>query len=314
MSEIKKNLVGGQAVIEGVMMKSPNFYSVVVRKSDGTLVTKTESCPSITKKYPILKKRFLRGMIVLWETMVLGMKILSYSADIYASDIEQKEGQPKQESPAKTSNKTMGIAIAGTIIFSFGLGICLFVLLPLWITQFVKGMWTAVEHHIMFNFVDGLVRLAIFLLYVISISLLKDIRRVFEYHGAEHKSVFAYEDGVELTIDNVKKYSTLHPRCGTNFMFIVIILGILFVSMFKVDTFVQKVALRLIILPFLAGVSYEVIKFLSSKQDKAWARFFMMPGLMLQKITTNEPDDQQLEVAITALNEVIKSEENIKND
>jgi uncharacterized protein YqhQ len=300
----EKHLVGGQAVIEGVMMKSPNYYSVAVRKSNGEIITKTESCPSITNKYPILKKRFLRGIIILFETMMLGIATLSFSADVYAEDIEGEDKKHKHHE----EKKGIGLETLLTLLTSVALGIVLFVLLPLWITNMFKSIWPPFSHSFVFNIFDGLLRLIIFLLYVIGISFLKDIRRVFEYHGAEHKTVYAHEHGEELTIENVKKYSTLHPRCGTNFIFVVIILGIFVISLIPVQGFIYKFLVRILVLPLLASVSYEIIRWLGRHQGNSIADFFMKPGLLLQKLTTQEPDDKQIEVAIVALKEVLAKE------
>ncbi|MFH1715418.1 MAG: DUF1385 domain-containing protein [Elusimicrobiota bacterium] len=301
----KKMLVGGQAVIEGVMMRSPAYYAIALRKSNGEIKLKIEPFNSITKRIKILSKPFLRGIVTLIETLILGVKTLSYSADEYMQEIENTE----EKAPVKKEEKKgINWEIFGTIVFSFAFGIVLFVALPLFAAQFIKSFWAPGTHYIVFNIIDGLVRLAVFIFYILGISLLKDVRRVFEYHGAEHKSVFAYENGMDLKVEHIKVFSTLHPRCGTNFMLIVILLSILVITMFKTDTFIARFGLRLLILPLLASVSYEIIRIFGKFEKNAFVKLLLAPGLLLQKITTREPDDSQMEVAAAALQAVLDAE------
>jgi len=302
--DTKKMMIGGQAVIEGVMMRSPNFYSVAVRRKSGDIDIKTEPFKTITKKFKILAKPFLRGIVSLIEMMILGIKTLTYSADIYALDFEEDENKKTQR-----KSDSMSWEIVLSLVLAFGFGILLFVLLPLWLTNFSKKFFEIANQSFVYNLIDGIFRLVIFLAYVVAISFMKDIQRVFEYHGAEHMVVYSNENNEDLTLENAKKYTTLHPRCGTNFMLIVIILGIFVISVFKADTFLQKFLIRIIVIPIIASISYEIIRFLGENYDKKnWVRIFFAPGLMLQKLTTNQPDDSQIEVAIAAMKAVINKE------
>lgn len=321
-----KMVVGGQAVIEGIMMRSKNFYAIALRRKSGNIDLKVEKCSSITNKYKILAKPFIRGIVALIESLIMGMKTLSYSADVYSLDYEEdskkeknieKNTTEKEISNIETEkkvedNKKISMEIIFSIILSFGFGILLFVMAPLWLTNLIKIKMDMTSFG--FNIIDGIIRLFIFLGYVVIISLMKDIRRVFEYHGAEHKTVFLYENGEELSPENAEKYSTLHPRCGTNFMFIVIMVSILVISIFKTDTFIMKILIRLILLPVIAGFSYEILRFLGNNFHNKFFKLFFYPGLFLQKLTTREPDKSQLEIAIAALNAVLEKEDELKKN
>ncbi|MCP4481901.1 MAG: DUF1385 domain-containing protein [bacterium] len=306
----KKMMIGGQAVIEGVMMRSANFYAVALRRKSGDIDIKIEPFKTVTKKFKLLAKPFLRGIVSLFEMMILGMKTLSYSADIYSLDLDENAAEKERKKNEKA--KKISWDIIFSIIFAFGFGILLFVLLPLWLTNVIKTFFNFANNPIIYNIIDGIMRLIIFLTYVIAISFMKDIQRVFAYHGAEHMAVYTNENNDDLTIENAKKYTTLHPRCGTNFMFIVIILGIFMISLFPIDTFMQKFLIRLIIMPLVASISYEIIRFLGNNYEtQKWARFFFSPGLMLQKLTTNIPDDSQIEVALKAMKAVLDKEKSL---
>jgi len=196
-----------------------------------------------------------------------------------------------------------------SLVLSFAFGILLFVLVPLWLTNIFKKFFEIANTSFVYNLVDGVFRLVIFLLYIVAISFMKDIQRVFEYHGAEHLVVYANENEEDLTLENAKKYTTLHPRCGTNFMLIVIVLGIFVISVFKADTFLQKFLIRIIALPIIASISYEIIRFLGENYEKKkWVKFLFAPGLLLQKLTTKTPDDSQIQVAIEAMKAVLDKE------
>ncbi len=324
-----KMVVGGQAVIEGIMMRSKNFYAIALRRKSGNIDLKVEKCSSITNKYKILAKPFIRGIVALIESLIMGMKTLSYSADVYSLDYEddskkdkekniennitENEGSNIETEKKVEEKKNISMEIIFSIILSFGFGILLFVMAPLWLTNLIKIKMDMTSFG--FNMIDGIIRLVIFLGYVVIISLMKDIRRVFEYHGAEHKTVFLYENGEKLSPENAEKYSTLHPRCGTNFMFIVIMVSILIISIFKTDTFIMKILVRLILLPVIAGFSYEILRFLGNNFHNKFFKLFFYPGLFLQKLTTREPDKSQLEIAIAALNAVLEKEDELnKND
>jgi len=286
--------IGGQAVIEGVMMRSPKASAVAVRRYDGEIIVKRDDVGSIRERYKFLKFPILRGVVALVETLVLGIKTLSFSANVAM----EEEGSKEQISP---------VAMFLTIAFAFGMAMLFFVFLPLGITQVLKRPLTFIgESSLSFNLVDGLLRIAFFLAYIWGISMLKDIRRIFEYHGAEHKTIYAYENGDELTVENAKKYSTLHPRCGTSFLLMVMVISILVFSLVKGSApFWMKLASRIVLVPLIAGLSFELLKFTARKVDVPIVRVLIAPGLWLQKLTTRQPSDDQLEVAIRALKEVL---------
>ena len=285
----KKIAVGGQAVMEGVMMRGPNRVAVAVRKPDGTIVLKTESFQSITKRFRLLAWPILRGAVVLVESLVLGMKSLSFSSDVALAN----------DAPS-TFNKRTGfwqnLTLAMTLIFAFALGITLFFYVPILLTD-LMGFRTGFS----FNLIDGILRLAIFLLYVYLISRWNEIKRVFQYHGAEHKSIYAYEDQKDLNIESAKPYTTLHPRCGTSFLLIVMVVSIvIFMFLGRPDNLGERL-LRLAMVPLIGGISYELIKLSDKGARHPFFRLLIAPGLWLQKMTTREPDDSQIEVALVAL-------------
>ena len=287
--------VGGQAVIEGVMMRSPKTAAVAVRRYDGEIIIKKDDIGSIREKYKFLKLPILRGVVALVETLLLGIKSLTFSANVAMEEEDSKE----QISP---------VAMFLTIAFAFGMAMLFFVFLPLGITQLLKTPFTFVgESSLAFNLVDGILRIAFFLTYIWGISKLKDIKRIFEYHGAEHKTIYAYESGEELTVENARKYSTLHPRCGTSFLLIVMVTSILVFSLVKGNApFWMKLASRLVLVPVIAGLSFEFLKFSARNVEVPFIRALITPGLWLQKLTTREPSDDQLEVAIRSLEEVLQ--------
>ena len=287
--------VGGQAVIEGVMMRSPTALAVAVRTPRGEITSKIQALRDPATRPKILRLPVIRGVVTLFQALYLGISALNFSAD---QSLEEEDG--------KLSPMSMGL----TMVFAFGLGIALFVYLPLLLTNLLEHLLPSVgANSISFNAVDGVIRLIIFLAYLLGISQFKDLRRVFEYHGAEHKTIFAYENGDELTVENVRKYSTFHPRCGTNFLLIVMMMSILVFSILRSDAaFYLKFLSRIVFIPFIAGTSYEIIRFAAKHQDKTWARWISAPGLFLQRITTKPPSADQLEVAIAALQKVLELE------
>jgi uncharacterized protein YqhQ len=286
MKKQEKITVGGQAVMEGVMMRGPKLVAVAVRKPDGSIVVKHEPFESITKRIKFLGLPLLRGAVVLIESLILGIRALTFSGDV-AMESEKK--------PVKRGRlDSMWMAL--TLIIAFVIGLGLFFYVPLLLTDL-----TGVKSGILFNLVDGIFRLTIFLLYIYCISLFKDIRRVFEYHGAEHKSIFAYEDNKKFGIEFARPYKTLHPRCGTSFLLIVMIVSILlFMLLGRPDSIGDRLV-RILLVPLIGGISYELIKLSDKSYKSKFFRFFIVPGLWLQKITTKEPDDNQLEVALVAL-------------
>ncbi len=296
----KRKPVGGQAVIEGVMMRSPERISTAVRRKDGEIVVKNVDYISLTKRYKPLGWPLLRGVVTFFETLIIGIKTLNFSADIA---LQEGEKDP----PTGEKNRSNTFILGGTVILAFGLGLVFFFFLPLFLVSLLKVEKGAIA----FNLTVGVIRIGFFVGYVWFISLFGELRKVFEYHGAEHKSIFAYEAGEELSKENVRKYSTKHPRCGTSFLFIVVILAILvFVfadTLFAhllghLPTLPQRLVYHLLLLPFIAGISYELLRF-AGRSSSPVVRFLSAPGLLLQRITTKEPNLEQLEVAIVALKE-----------
>lgn len=282
--------VGGQAVIEGVMMRAPESFVIAVRRQDNKIVVKKNRVKIDNNKF--FKKPFLRGLIGLYNALVLGVKALNFSA--YHSMGEGSEEVNKKD-----------IVIA--LILGLGLGVLLFIFLPLLLTDLLKYVFPLIgKSFLVFNAVDGVIRVIFFIAYIYIISFMKDIKRVFEYHGAEHKAIFTYENGLSLTVENAKKMSRLHPRCGTSFLLIVMIVSIFVFSLIPKDShFLIKLSSRIFFLPIIAGISYEILKLSSKFKDNIFVNFLIMPGLWLQKITTREPDDSQLEVALVSLKEAL---------
>lgn len=375
-------IVGGQAVIEGVMMRTPNAYAIAVRKADGTIVNTAARLPKWSDKYAILKWPVLRGGAVLVQSMGLGIKALNYSANEAFAEAEEAkeleialspaviEGEgdfagltgavpglfpvPTKKRPKDELKKGTTAAAASSIVFALVFNVLLFVAAPLLLTNalFIAAGWAVppqaavattnekkqvaagetaaevdsnqswlgttwskvrtylhpVRPSVSFNLIDGLIRMSFFLIMIFSFSLLKDIRRVFQYHGAEHKTVFTWEAGLPLTVDNARPQPRQHPRCGTSFLMVVMLVAIILFSVIKFDSLLFNFLIRLALVPVVAGLSYEIIR-LSAKKESSW--FFKLmtkPGVWLQNVTTQEPDDQQLEVAIEALKESLKLE------
>jgi uncharacterized protein YqhQ len=296
MSE-SKIMVGGQAVLEGVMMRSPEAVAVAVRKPDGNIILKKEAFTSWTRRFPIFGWPFIRGGVILIESLVMGIKALNFSSSVAIQDEKQdRKNEDKSAGHEIKSQKQNSLTIAITLIIAFSLGLALFFYLPLILTDL-----TGVKTGLGFNLIDGAIRLIFFLAYLFLISLWKDIRRVFEYHGAEHKSIFAYENKQPLTLESVKPYTTHHPRCGTSFLLIVMLVSIaVFIPLGKPDSINERLV-RLLFIPLIGGVSYEVIRLSNSRIGRNISRLLVAPGLWLQRITTKEPDDRQLEVALVAL-------------
>ncbi|MCK5145557.1 DUF1385 domain-containing protein [bacterium] len=293
MTEEKKIRVGGQAVIEGVMMRSPEYVATAVRKPDGRIAVKKERFISWTKRIKPLGWPFLRGGITLVESMVLGIQALNFSGEV--AMVEEEKTTPEKSSK-KNSELWAKITLAATVVFALGMGIGLFFYVPLLLTELVGA-----EGGVMFNIVDGGFRLAIFLIYLFLISRWKEIRRVFEYHGAEHVSIFAFEDDKPLTVDSASMYQTYHPRCGTSFLLVVMLVSILvFMVVGKPDS-IQDRFVRLLFVPVIGGISYEIIRLSVTDWGRWIGKTFTAPGLWLQRITTQTPDEEQIEVALTAL-------------
>jgi len=286
--------VGGQAVIEGVMMRSPNSMAIAVRKPNGEIVVKRERLDFFSEKKFFSKLPLIRGVINLLSALILGMKALNFSAN-------QSLGEEKE-----VSSWTMGL----TFTFALCFGIFLFFLIPLFLTKWLRFAIPMVSTSgILFNLVDGIIRLMIFLAYLWAISFFKEIRRIFQYHGAEHKSIFAFEAGEALMADRVKGFSYLHPRCGTSFLLIVMVVSILVFALIPHHlSFGYKVASRVVFIPLIAGLAYEIIRFADQKRERKSMQVFIKPGLWLQRMTAREPSEDQIEVALRALQEVLELE------
>lgn len=386
-------IVGGQAVIEGVMMRTPNAYAIAVRKADGTIVNTSAALPKWSDKHPILKLPILRGGAVLVQSMGLGIKALNFSASEAFADAEENEQEevaialtpaviegegdfagitgampglipvPTQKRSKDEMKKGGTAAAAGSIAFALFFNVLLFIVAPLLLTNalFIAAGWAAtpsataettaaqvqqaapaasaapgsattaappavndawyarawrsvrtylhpVRPSVSFNLIDGLIRMLFFLIMIFSFSLLKDIRRVFEYHGAEHKTVFTWEAGLPLTVENARPQPRQHPRCGTSFLMVVMLVSIVLFSIIKFDSLVYNMLVRVALIPVVAGLSYEIIRLSAKKEGGIFFKLITLPGVWLQNITTKEPDDQQLEVAIQALKESLKLE------
>lgn len=378
-------IVGGQAVIEGVMMRTPNAYAIAVRKTDGTIVNTAAKLPKWSDKAPILKLPILRGGAVLLQSMGLGIKALNYSAseafaeaeEAKAAEVEialtpaviEGEGDfagltggvpglfpiPKKKRSKDELKKGSTAAAASSIVFALIFNVLLFIAAPLLLTNAIfvaagwapqaiettvtgkdagapqagkpalpdtsasepalRRAWNSVRGYLHpvrptvgFNLIDGLIRMSFFLIMIVTFSLLKDIRRVFEYHGAEHKTVFTWEKGLDLTVANARPQPRQHPRCGTSFLMVVMLVSILLFSVIKFDSLLFNFLVRILLIPVVAGLSYEIIRLSAKKESGAFFKTITRPGVWLQNITTKEPDDSQLEVAIEALKESLKLE------
>ena len=279
-----KKFVGGQAVIEGVMMRGPGVTATAVREPAGTIVVQKEPTKSIADTYPILKKPFLRGCVALYESLVIGMKALSFSAKAAGDEEEEM------------SNSEIAITMVISTVFA----IAVFLALPTFIVKFIPGVQ---DNHVVLNLIEGVIRLVLFLLYIWGIGLTKDIQRVFQYHGAEHKTIHTYELDLPLTVENVRQQSRLHARCGTNFLLIVMVVSIFVFAFLGWPNLLERILSRVLLMPVVAGIAYEVIR-LAGRSEHSFVKALIKPGLVLQYMTTREPEDDQIEVAIRALEEV----------
>jgi uncharacterized protein YqhQ len=286
-------LIGGQAVLEGVMMRSLTGYSVAVRQPNGEVAIKKDKLVSITAKYPFLKFPVLRGSVVLIQSLILGMRALNYSASVAT---ENEAGEQEMSN----------WAMATTMLVAMLVGLGVFILAPLGITNLIRHFFAPHMGNIAYNAIDGVLRAVFFFIYILSISFMDDIKRVFQYHGAEHKTVYTFEANEELTVENARTKSTLHPRCGTSFLMFVMAISILVFSLVPSTVpFAVKFAARVVLIPLIAGLAYEVIRFSARHLSNPVCRLLTRPGMLLQKITTKEPDDKQLAVAIIALKEAL---------
>jgi uncharacterized protein YqhQ len=301
-------LVGGQAVLEGVMMRSPHAWGIAVRKPSGEIVKHSERLERPSEQHKWMGWPVVRGVMTLGHAMTLGFRALKFSANAVLEDISAEEARknPESKEPAKKMEITgwmAGINMAFSILFF----IFMYKYLPLVATTELKRVNPVFGQQFIFNLVDGLIRIAMFLLFVWGVSLWKDIRRVYEYHGAEHKTVFAFENGDPLQTAAVQKYSTYHPRCGTSFLMTVMIISMVVYMAIPVHTFWSRFAIRIALLPVIAGVSYEIIRYAAKHRGSLFS-LMTAPGLWLQRITTQPPDDKEVECAIIALDEAMALE------
>jgi uncharacterized protein YqhQ len=290
-------LVGGQAVVEGVMMRSPKGYSVAVRRQDGTVRVMKDMVLALGQKWKIFKAPIARGVGVLGQALVLGIRALRFSTEEALA--EESAKQDGKGDPAQVTSWMIG----GSLVLALGVNILIFIALPLLTTRLIQAE-VGFQSFLVFNGIDGLLRVLVFVAFLYIVSLMKDMNRVFQYHGAEHKTVYNFESRQSLTVENAQKFSTLHPRCGTSFLLVVMIVSILVFSIAHFDSFAGKLLSRIVLLPLVAGISYEIIRY-SAKHPNSLLRIVTLPGLLLQKITTKPPDDTQVEIAIRALEEAL---------
>jgi len=287
----EETLVGGQAVMEGVMMRAPHSYCVAVRKANGEIVTDESPLPRVSEKYPLFKLPVLRGLGTLGQAMMLGFKALRFSANAALSEGASEAG-PAKEMPSWV----MGLNLAFSLLFF----IFLYKFVPLFLATQLGKVYPAVDGRLAINIMDGVIRIAIFLTFLYLLSRMKDIHRVFEYHGAEHKVVFNFESGRPVTVENAQSFVTFHPRCGTSFLLVVMVISMLVYALLPFDGFLAKFLGRLALLPVIAGVSYELIRFAAKRKGSLMAAL-TAPGLWLQRVTTKPPSDEQTAIAIHAL-------------
>ncbi len=301
IEKARPTTIGGQAVIEGVMMKGPNETAIAVRKQNQEIVIKKEEVKGIAKK-TFFKLPIIRGVVALIDAMVIGVKSLIYSAELYEEeDDTSKKSKFELWIEDKFGEKAGDIFIYLSVAIAIFMGILLFIILPTVATNLMK---LATHNAWLLNLGEGILRIFLFISYIWLISRMKDIQRVFQYHGAEHKTIHCYENGLPLTVENARQFTTLHPRCGTSFLFLVMIVSLILFSMMGWPNIMIRILSRFLLMPVVAGVSYEIIRW-AGKSHSPMVRVISYPGLMLQKLTTKEPDDSQLEVAIAALKNVL---------
>ncbi len=283
----KRPVIGGQAVIEGVMMRGSNRWAVAVRKPDLQIDISAWPFSSLTKRIPQLRIAIVRGTLVLFESLVIGLKAISYSADVAAGE------------EIKLSKRDVALAMTMALALAVGL----FFVLPTVVARYLDRLFPST---LVYNLAEGALRIAVLVGYIAFISSLKEIRRVFQYHGAEHKVINAFENGEELTVEAARKHSRIHPRCGTSFLLIVMVVSILVFSFLGRPDLVTRILSRLVVIPLVAGISYEIIRFAGKHKNSRLLRILLYPGLLLQSLTTSEPSDDQIEVAIAALKKIIE--------
>jgi len=295
--------IGGQAVIEGVMMRSPGFITVAVRKNSGKIKVKDQTFNGIGVRIKLFALPLVRGVVNLFEMMIVGTRMLNYSA---TESLDEEQDKPE----TSTQKVLTTITFALSIIFALGTSLFMFKFVPLWITDYLSHSFPILnEKYILFNMVDGILKTTFFIAYIGILGMAPSIKRVFQYHGAEHKSIYTYEKGLALTPENAAKQSRFHPRCGTSFILIVFMISI-FIYTFvpRMETFYGTFALRVLFLPLIAGVSYEFLKWSAKYENSPIIKILITPGLWFQRLTTKEPDLAQLEVALSALSQALELE------
>ena len=298
---MKKQPVGGQAVIEGVMMQSKNKRAIAVRKNDGEIIIRKRNIKSWISDKNIDKIPFLRGAFILIETMIEGINSMNFSSEFFLDDDEEESAFDKFINKL-FKDKANDVIIIISLIIGLFFAMLLFVVAP----TMIGGLFSKfINSDLILNLIEGFTRICILFIYILLISMNRDIKRVFEYHGAEHKAIYCYENDLDLTVENARKFKTQHPRCGTNFLFIVMFTSIILFSFFGWPNPIIRIIMRIVCVPIVAGISYEIIKLLG-KYNNILTKTVAYPGMMLQKLTTKEPDDKQLEVALKALDAVIK--------
>jgi len=296
-------LIGGQAVLEGVMMRAPHSYCIAVRKPDGEITTQEGEVVRLSEKNKLWGLPVVRGVATLFQAMSLGIRALNFSAQFVEDD--EEDAKKGEDDKPKELSKWM---IVLNIVFSLGFMIFLYKFLPLTATKLIQGQASFLDNQIGFSAVEGVIRLSIFLTFMLALSFMKDIRRVFEYHGAEHKVVFNYESDKPVNTENAQSFVTFHPRCGTSFLMVVMIISVIVYAFVPVQGFGPMLLSRIVLLPLIAGLSYEVIRF-AAQHQQSLMRLFVAPGMWLQRITTKPPDDTQIEVSIRALSGAMELEE-----
>lgn len=301
---MRKTDVGGQAVIEGVMMRGSHGIAIAVRKENGEIAIKNDSTIPFLKKYPKLNVPFVRGIFVLIDSLKIGLNSLNYSASLFEDDVEETKFDKWFKN--KFGDKANDIVMAVTILISVIISIAVFVGIPTGVANIFKAF---IQSTVALNLIEALLRIAILISYMYIISKMKEIYRVFQYHGAEHKTIFCYESEEELTVENVKKFPRFHPRCGTNFLFLIMFVSIFVFAFSGWGSFAERLIFRIVLIPVVSGITYEILKWLGKSNNKL-AEIIAFPGLKLQRLTTREPDDSQIEVAIAS----IKASEGIKDE
>ena len=308
---MKPSGIGGQAVLEGIMMRNKDKYSVAVRKPDQTIALKVDEYKGLTSGKKIIGLPFIRGIFNFIDSMVLGIKTLAYSAEFYEEEEEVKESKMDKAVDKLFKEKAEDVIMGVTILISIVIALGLFVVLPSVISDLIKNWFDIISVSVL-SIIEGVIRIALFIIYILLISMMKDIKRTFMYHGAEHKCINCIENGMELNVENVMKSSRYHKRCGTSFIFMVMIISIIFFIFIRVGNPVLKIVVRLLLIPVIAGVSYEFIR-LAGRSESKIVNILSKPGMLLQKITTSEPDEDMVEVAIEAVSAVFDWKEYLAN-